>query len=183
MRGSVGRPCVGLLIMMATSCTGGQSVAPTPTTLPTTTTSSTTLAAEAAVTAYVDCLGVNGVEIDPIRLDANGRPRLDLVNSQLDYSDPATIGAIAVCAEYLSAGPLDLGDDQILREGVIDQLTSFSRCVRARGVSDFPDPIPGFIGIGSPYPVAEIPYADPELPAAAQACRQTVFGDFPGSGG
>jgi hypothetical protein len=42
--------------------------------------------------------------------------------------------------------------------------------------------VPGFIGIGSPYPVAEIPYEHEALPAAAAACGNTVFGEFPGAG-
>lgn len=177
------RLLVGLAVLLVGACTGDGSVSTTPSTAPSTTTTTTTLPSDAATAAYVQCLEEHGVEVDSIRLDANGRPQLDLVNSQLDYSDPMTIEAMTACAEFLSDGALDLADDESLREGVMEQLTLFSRCVRARGVSEFPDPIPGFIGIGSPYPAAEIPYNDPELPAAAEACQETVFGAYPGSGG
>jgi hypothetical protein len=173
----------GILVLIGAGCTGAGSVASTPSTTPTTTTTTTTLAAGVAADAYVACLDDNGVDVDSIRLDANGRPQLDLINSQLDYSDPQTVEAISACAEFLAAGALDLGSDDVLREGVMAQLRAFSRCVRARGVTNFPDPIPGFIGVGSPFPVAEIPYSDPDLPAAAAACQETVFGAYPGSGG
>lgn len=177
------RPLVGLFALLGAACTGGGSGAISPSTLPPTTTTTTTLPVDAAAAAYVECLNDNGVEIDPIRIDAAGRPHLDQVNDQLDYSDPATIVAISACAGFMGNGALDLAGNAALREGVMDQLNAFSRCLRARGVTEFPDPIPGFIGVGSPYPAAEIPYSDPDLPAAALACQETVFGDFPGAGG
>jgi hypothetical protein len=43
------------------------------------------------------------------------------------------------------------------------------------GVEDFPDPVPGFIGIGSPYPIAEIPYSDPGFASAVTACRAALL--------
>jgi hypothetical protein len=49
------------------------------------------------------------------------------------------------------------------------------------GVEDFPDPVPGFIGIGSPFPVAEIPYSDPAFAAAVTACRQALLEALPGA--
>jgi len=82
-----------------------------------------------------------------------------------------------VHAGIKSDGALDLGYDADYRDAVVGQLAAFSRCLRARGVEDFPDPIPGFIGIGSPYPGAEIPYNDPDLPDAVIRCEGTVFGD------
>lgn len=145
------------------------------------TTTTTTIAGDAAATQYVACLRTEGVEVDDIPIDANGRPMLDAINDQLDYSEPATVEAVSACAGILSEGALDLGFDESFREAVVEQLAAFSRCARARGVDAFPDPVPGFIGIGSPYPVAEIPYDDPDLPAAVEACEQTVFGAFPGA--
>jgi len=175
---------VAVALVGLTACTGTNATeSTTPPPPAATTTTSTTLPAADSTVAYTDCLREHGVEIDSIRLDANGRPRLDLVNSQLDYSDPVTIEALSVCAGLLSDGALDLGYDSDFRESVMEQLTAFSRCVRARGVGDFPDPIAGFIGIGSPFPAAEIPYSDPGLGAAVAACQQSIFGEFPGSGG
>jgi len=38
-------------------------------------------------------------------------------------------------------------------------------------VEDFPDPVPGFDGVGSPFPNSRIPWTDPDLPDAMAACR------------
>ncbi len=148
-----------------------------------TTTTTVPVAGEAAVEEYVQCLADEGVDIDSIPLDINGRPMLDAVNSQLDYSDAETVQALSECGGILTEGALDLGFDDDYRVEVVEQLAAFSRCVRARGAEDFPDPVPGFIGIGAPYPPSDIPYDDPELETAVAACNETVFGDFPGSGG
>lgn len=146
------------------------------------TTTTTTIAGDAAAAEYVTCLRTEGVEVDDIPIDANGRPMLDAINDQLDYTDPATVDAVSACAGILTEGALDLGFDEDFRQAVVEQLAAFSRCVRARGVDEFPDPVPGFIGIGSPYPVAEMPYDDTDLPTAVEACEKTVFGGHPGAG-
>lgn len=171
-----------LAVTIAFGCTaapGGTSES----TVVSVTTTTTTIAGDAAATEYAACLRTGGVEVDDIPIDATGRPMLDAINEQLDYSDPATVEALSACAGILSEGALDLGFDEDFRQAVVDQLAAFSRCVRARGVDAFPDPVPGFIGIGSPYPVAEIPYDDADLPAAVEACEKSIFGDFPGAGG
>jgi hypothetical protein len=49
------------------------------------------------------------------------------------------------------------------------------------GVEDFPDPVPGFSGIGSPFPVAEIPYSDPGFATAVSACREALLEGLPGA--
>lgn len=170
-----------MAVLVAFGCTAAPGITSESTVLVVTTTT-TTIAGDAAATGYVACLRAEGVEVDDIPIDANGRPMLDAVNEQLDYTDPATVEAVSTCAGILSEGALDLGFDEDFRKEVVEQLAAFSRCVRARGVDAFPDPVPGFIGIGSPYPVAEIPYDDPDLPAAVDACEKTVFGDFPGAG-
>ena len=169
-------------VTIAGGCTAAPGGVPEPTVLSVTTTT-TTVAGDAAATQYVACLRAEGVEVDDIPIDANGRPMLDAINDQLDYTDPATVKAISACAGVLSEGALDLGFDEDFRQEVVEELAAFSRCVRARGVDAFPDPIPGFIGIGSPYPVAEIPYDDADLPAAVEACEQTIFGGLTGAGG
>jgi hypothetical protein len=143
----------------------------------------TTLASAAATTEFINCMAEEGVEVGELPFDANGRPRLEMLARRLDYTDLATVEALSICASFLSEGALDLGYDDQYREAVVNQLSAFSRCVRARGVDDFPDPIPGFLGIGSPYPVAEIPYNDPDLPGAVNACERTVFGTMGGAGG
>ncbi len=169
-------------VTMAFGCTaapGGSSES----TVVSVTTTTTTIPGRVAAIEYVACLRTEGVEVDDIPIDAHGRPMLNAINDQLNYTDPATVEAVSACAGILSEGALDLGFDETFRQAVVEQLAAFSRCLRARGVDTFPDPVPGFIGIGSPYPVAEIPYDDADLPAAVEACEKTIFGRFPGASG
>jgi len=139
------------------------------TTIPTTTTS--TMATSEATEMFRNCLVASGIDIEPISLDAQGRPRLELVMRDIDFSDPVSVDALTACSEHLEGGALELTDTPILREAVVDSLERFSACVRSRGVADFPDPIPDYNGIGGPYPVAEIPYADPDLVDAVVVCN------------
>lgn len=170
--------------MVVAACTpdlggpSGTDSLPTSTTAPTTTT--TTTPTGAAVEEFRTCLGEHGVVIEEVPFDATGRPRLDLVVMTVDFGDPAVAEALAVCSASLNTGALDLGAEDQLRREINQELSDFSRCMRANGVADFPDPVPGFTGVGAPFSVAEIPYGDPELAAAAEACRASVLGTLPG---
>ncbi len=170
--------------MVVAACTpdlggpSGTDSLPTSTTAPTTTT--TTTPTGAAVEEFRTCLGEHGVVIEEVPFDATGRPRLDLVVMTVDFGDPAVAEALAVCSASLNTGALDLGAEDQLRREINQELSDFSRCMRANGVADFPDPVPGFTGVGAPFSVAEIPYGDPELAAAAEACRALVLGSLPG---
>jgi hypothetical protein len=108
-------------------------------------------------------------------MDAQGRPRLDLVMVDLDFSDPEAIDALSTCSEHLTTGALHLGETPVLQAGVISLLTEFSTCIRSKGISEFPDPIPDYNGIGGPYPPAEIPFATPELGRAVDDCRERLW--------
>ena len=167
-------------VVLATlpSCVAG-SRSPSPTdTHPTTTTTTSTTApltpADAAIESFSGCLGENGVRAGDIPFDATGRPRLDLFLAGLDLTDPQTVGALSVCAGHLTTGALDLTEEPEIRDSVLVALGDFSECVRSRGVPDFPDPVEGFIGVGAPYPMAEIPYSDPDLAEAVAGCRERI---------
>jgi hypothetical protein len=149
----------------------------TTTTVPTTT---TTVASAEAVNAFRVCLMENGVEVEEIPFDATGRPRLDFVLVTLDFSDPEVAAAVSACSEHLETGALDLGGEDALREAIIGHLTDFSECMIDLGVEGFPDPVPGFLGVGSPFPVAEIPYSDPDFADAAVVCRAALLEALPG---
>jgi hypothetical protein len=176
-------PLLALVVAIG-ACTpdlGGPSgTDPVSTTTTAPTTTSTTTATGAAVEAFRACLGEHDVVIEEVPLDATGRPRLDLVIVSLDFGDPVVAEALATCSASLNTGALDLGAEDELRREINEELREFSRCMRANGVTDFPDPVPGFTGVGAPFSVAEIPYGDPNLAAGAQACRASVLGDLPG---
>ena len=157
---------------------GGPSPTSTTTTVFTGPTTTTTPARDAA-DAFRTCLAERDVSIDEIPLDGNGRPRLHLVTEDLDFADPEVAQAITDCSVTLAAGALDFVIDDLIRNVVIDQLESFSECMRARGLATFPDPIDGFTGVGSPYPVAAIPYDEPRLAEVVAWCRDSVMGELP----
>lgn len=144
----------------------------TSTTVPGTTTS--TVATPEATEMFRNCLVARGMDIEPIPLDAQGRPRLELVMRDIDFSDPDSVGALSICSSHLGTGALELTQTPILQSAVVDLLEEFSDCVRSRGVPEFPDPIPEYTGIGGPYPPAEIPYADPNLAKAVDACKSRL---------
>lgn len=142
-------------------------------------TTSTTLGGPFGAEAFRVCMEGFDVLIETIPLDANGRLRLDMVMRDLDFTDPEVAGAVNDCSRILGAGALGLITAGLVNTAVIGQLESFSLCIRARGL-EFPDPIPGFSGVGSPYPVVEIPYSDPALAEAVSACVPSVLRNLPG---
>ncbi len=173
-------PTLGLVATLALSACSGSTSEPSPTNPPpatTTTVSATTTSTVEtlpAIRRYEDCLAEKGIEIEPIPFDAAGRPRLELAMRDIDFFDPDSAAALTACADHLSTGALDLSGDPVLEERMNSLLSDFSACMRAHGVPGFPDPIPDFGGIGSPYPSAEIPYSDPDLEAAVQQCAERL---------
>ncbi len=170
------RPTFLVLMLAVLTACDSSTVVTTTTSVPSTTTS---IAGEDEGTRrFRECLALNGIGIAPIETDGTGRPRLDLAVEGLDMSDPEVSGAVAACSAELGSGALDLSTDDLLRQVVIGQLEEFSVCMRERGIENFPDPEPGFNGVGSAYSVAEIPYSDPALAAVAEVCSRRVFAEF-----
>jgi hypothetical protein len=134
----------------------------------------TTISAADGVTRFRECLDGEGMSIEPIPLDAVGRPRLDLVMRGIDFEIEANVEALDACAVHLISGALDLSGSPLISAGVRRLLDEFADCVRSRGVPDFPLLVSGFNGIGSPFPVEDIPYGDPDLADAVRACRGSL---------
>lgn len=178
---SVAAACA-LLAACVNGPAGPSGTDPGDTTTTASATTTTTLLAAEAVEEFRACLDSHGVPVEEVPYDSAGRARIDLVILGLDLGDPEVAAALSECSEGLATGALDLGQDQRLREEVTRELTEYAECMRGWGI-DFPDPVPGFTGVGSPFPVAEIPYADPRLPEAARSCRDAVLGALPGIGG
>jgi hypothetical protein len=170
-----------LTSLLATACTAeanGSSQVDNVETVTTSTTTTTTLAPNEAIEEFRQCLEDGGLEVEAIPVDATGRPRLDLVLEDLDFSDPAVVRTLTGCASILENGALDLAGEERLRQAILEQLSTFSECMVDHGVEDFPQPVPGFLGVGSPFPVAEIPYSDPQFSSAVAICRSTLLGDL-----
>jgi hypothetical protein len=166
-----------LALTMAACAATSEESSPTVATVPSTTipeTTTSTVGTVEAIEMFRDCLAGRGIDIEPIPLDARGRPRLELVMRDIDFSDPDSVNSLSACSSHLRAGALELTQTPILQSAVVSLLEDFSDCVRSRGVSEFPDPIPEYRGIGGPYPLAEIPYADPDLPDAVDACKSRL---------
>jgi hypothetical protein len=134
----------------------------------------TTITAAEGAERFRECLGDHGISVEPIPMDGVGRPRLDLVLRGVDFTVPDVAETLDTCAVHLITGALDLTDSPLISSGVLARLTEFGDCVRARGVPDFPAMVGGFYGIGPPFPIEDIPYDDPDLPAAVEGCRQAL---------
>lgn len=158
-----------------TGCVAG-ATGPSPTephgftTTTTVATTTTTVTMEQGLERYRSCLDEQGVSIGEIPRDGLGRPRMAAALSGLDLDERVVLDALETCGPHLATGALDLQADPELRALVQASLDRFARCVRSRGVADYPDPVAGFDGIGSPFPVNRVPWTDPDLPSAVTAC-------------
>ena len=85
-------------------------------------TTTVTVLSDVAVEEFRSCLADRGIVIEEVPIDATGHPRLDLVMVTLDFSDPATADAVSACSEHLETGALDIGEDDVLREQIDDDL-------------------------------------------------------------
>ena len=169
------------LAMIVSGCVAGAD-GPSPTDHGFTTTTTTipvtltTVTVEESLSSFRECLRDRGVGVGRIRMDALGHPRLAEAIRGLDLTDPDVLDALAACGQNLIGGALDLGTEPALRDLVQDTLAELADCIRSWGVEDFPDPVPGFEGVGSPFPDARIHWADPDLPDAVAACRDITTG-------
>lgn len=133
------------------------------------------LSLEDATLEFTDCMRAEGIEFPDIRIDSEGRPQLGDLLEDLDTATPEFRSALASCSSILTrAGALELSSDPELQAVIIDQLASFSECMRTNGVENFPDPVPGFTGTGSPYLLGEIPFDDPDFQPATQTCQESL---------
>lgn len=143
----------------------------TTTTMPTTT---VTVDRDRGLVSFADCMADQGVPLAEIPLDPAGRPRMARVLSQLDLDDRAVLDALETCGPHLDRGALDLAADAEMRELVRFALHDLVVCLRARGVDDFPEPVPDYDGLGPPFPQGRIPWTDPDLPRAMAECSERL---------
>jgi hypothetical protein len=89
----------------------------------------------------------------------------------LDFTDREVLDALERCGGVLVGGALGFNADPELGTILMARLHEQTECLRRHGVEDFPLPIPSFAGVGSPYPINQIPWTDPALPGAVEACQ------------
>lgn len=178
---AISKAVIPALAVIVAGCVAGAD-APSPTdphgfttttTIPATV---TTVTVEESLNSFRECLRDRGVGVGRIRMDALGSPRLAEALRGLDLTDREVLDALASCGRHLRAGALDLSADPGLADLVQETLAQLADCLRSWGVEDFPDPVPGFDGVGSPFPDDRIPWTDPDLPDAADACRDMSAG-------
>lgn len=148
----------------------------TTSTLPTTTTA---VALEPGLDNHRDCLTQRGVTIGEIGIDARGRPLMAAAMDGLDFTDRNILEALNECSPELTTGALDLGPDPVLRDMVQEVLGELAECMRRSGVPGYPDPVAGFNGLGSPFPVDRIPWTDPDLADAVAVCSRRLGASSP----
>lgn len=134
---------------------------------------------DVAVAEFVACMGENGVELaipdgsppGATISDSAVSDQYALASLFAGVEVEPTVLAVAVdrCAGILAdVGVLGSADDEAVHGATEHRLEIFAACVRLRGVDGFPDPVEGRI------PADSVPFDDPDLPAAVDACRPTL---------
>jgi hypothetical protein len=133
---------------------------------------------------WAQCMRQHGVPnlVDPT-IDTNGTIHITMP------AQPGSQGALSFgpggkdspCQSYLSAASTALRGGQPLQKPDPAKLTAFSRCMRAHGIADFPDPTSGgglriSAGAGS-----DLNPNSPAFQSAQKACSKSV--GLPGLGG
>jgi hypothetical protein len=130
--------------------------------------------ARASMLAYARCMRAHGISDFPDP-DANGDLSLDSKpGSDLDPNNPAYKAANSACKSLLPAR-------RPMPKGAKAQNLRYARCMRAHGISDFPDPNPdGGLRIQA-SPGGDLDPNNPRYKAANDACKQYLPGG--GAGG
>jgi hypothetical protein len=130
--------------------------------------------AKASTLAYARCMRAHGISNFPDP-DANGNLQLNAdAGSDLDPNNPQFKAADSACKSLLpppQAAPKDLKAKTL----------KYARCMRAHGISDFPDPKPdGTLQIQA-TPGSDLDPNNPQYKAAHDACKKYLPGG--GAGG
>ncbi|MEX2655356.1 MAG: hypothetical protein WD532_10075 [Acidimicrobiia bacterium] len=168
-------PLLAVAVALVVGCapsSSPQETTTTVTTVPTTTT--TTLSPAAASIAFVECLRHEGLDVEEVPLDGVGEPRYGGLAQSLDTTDAMVRAAVMECAPLLGeSSVVDLAADPEVRVLVAEQLGVFAECMRAEGISDFPDPAADFST--TPFPI--VPSDAPGFDAALAICDE-LLGSF-----
>lgn len=121
---------------------------------------------------FAECMRSNGVSQFPDP-NASGKLTIDAVanGSGLDTSTPAFQQALSACKNLEPAGFTGSKRSSQQQQAGLE----FAQCIRANGVSDFPDPLPnGPLVDTNRIPSAAQPGGMSALHAAMQKCRDVA---------
>lgn len=171
--------------LLAAACGGGSSGSPAAQSGSTTTTQSAAggPAAKGDPVAFSHCMRAHGVPRFPDPKSNGVIPKVGL--QQLGVSGSRFQAARSACGHLLpSSGESSPAGVQ----QVMDALSRFARCVRARGVSHWPDPLaesdPGQPGTpGFPREMPGVDQNAPQVESAMHACQHLLASIGYASGG
>jgi hypothetical protein len=123
--GALGPGIVAVAGCLLLSGCGGNS--------PTPTTSSPSIAAQGL--AFSRCMRGHGVSNYPDPSGPDGEVKI-ASDSGVNFSSPAFKAAQSACQKLAAGGPRASGSVA----HIMSQFLAFSRCMRAHGITDFPDP-------------------------------------------
>lgn len=118
--------------------------------------------------AFSECMRSHGVPDFPDPKITSGGGE---VISIPDSDSPRFEAALKSCRKFLPDGG---GSSPAQQAQEQDQLLRFARCMRARGVPDFPDPTVS--GGRARFPAGRIDLGSPRFAAAKKACGQSLAG-------
>ena len=127
---------------------------------------------------YSQCMRKNGVPDFPDP-DSQGDIQINASpGGDLDPGSPQWQAAQKKCAKLAPGGNLT-PEQQAAQQA---QLLEYSECMRAHGISDFPDPSNGGLSLRG-GPGSDLNPNNPEFQAAQKACQSDAPGVLKGGGG
>lgn len=124
--------------------------------------------------AYVACMREHDIAMLD-ELTAEGRPQVD----KNAVSESALTGALEACEHLL---PEATTDEQLSGEDLAAR-QRYAACLRNHGVPEYPDPDPARPDAEISEDLASRLKANPQLPAAEEACRSELPNDGKGTVG
>jgi hypothetical protein len=123
---------------------------------------------------FAACMRKHGVQNFP---DPNGQGVIAIHSGMgIDPGSPTFTAARSACEKLLPNGGQPTPAEQAQRQ---QQMLAFSKCMRAHGLEDFPDPSNGGIRI-QVHPGSDLDPSNPRFQAAQKACQGNLPFKFPG---
>jgi hypothetical protein len=124
---------------------------------------------------FAACMRKHGVQSFP---DPNGQGVIAIHSGMgIDPGSPTFTAARSACEKLLPNGGRPTPAQQAQRQ---QEMLAFSKCMRAHGIEDFPDPTSGGIRIRVTGPGSDLNPNSAQFQAASRACQGNLPFKFPG---